>query len=205
LNERESKAVLRQYGIPVTRELLATSLAEARAAAVEIGYPVALKLEAHGVLHKTEAGGVILGVADAAALEGGYAQLASKGDVLVQEMAPRGWEMLVGMTHDPQFGPVIAVGLGGVFVEVLKDVELLLPPVTESQAHAALKRLRAFDALKRGARTRPAADLPTLVDVLLRFSELCQDLRDQVQEIDINPLLVFQHGAVAVDALIVPR
>jgi acetyltransferase len=205
LNERESKAILRQYGIPVTRELLATSLADALLAASEIGYPVALKLEAPGVVHKTEAGGVILDVGDAAALERGFAQLAARGDVLVQEMAPPGWELLVGMTHDPQFGPVIAVGLGGIFVDVLRDVQLLLPPVRESAAWAALQRLRAFDALKHGARTHPPADLHTLVDVLIRFSELCQDLGDQVQEIDINPLVVWQHGAVAVDALVVPR
>lgn len=205
LNERESKAVLRQYGIPVTRELLATSLAEARAAADEIGYPVALKLEAPGVVHKTEAGGVILDVGDAAVLERGFAQLSAKGDVLVQEMVPRGWELLVGMTHDPQFGPVIAVGLGGIFVDVMQDVQLVLPPLTESQAHNALERLRGFDALKHGARTYPPADLDALVDILLRFSELCQDLRDQIQEIDINPLIVSERGALAVDALVVPR
>ena len=205
LNERESKAVLHQYGIPVTRELLATSLADARAAALEIGYPVALKLEAPGVVHKTEAGGVILDVRDAAALERGYAQLAARGDVLVQEMAPRGWELLVGMTRDPQFGPVIAVGLGGIFVDVLQDVQLLLPPISEPQAWRALERLRAYPALRDGARTHPPADLPGLIDVLIRFSELCHDLRDHLQEIDVNPLVVFEHGAVAVDALVVPR
>jgi acetyltransferase len=205
LSERESKAVLREYGIPVTRELLATTLEEARSAALEIGYPVALKLEAPGVVHKTEAGGVILNVADTAALERGFAELSVKGDVLVQEMAPPGWELLVGMTTDPQFGPMIAVGLGGVFVDVLQDVQLLLPPITESQAHTALQRLRGFDALQHGARTHAPADLPGLVDVLIRFSELCQDLRDQVQEIDINPLIISEHGALAVDALVVPK
>jgi acetyltransferase len=205
LNERESKAVLRQYGIPVTRERLARSLSELRPAADEIGYPVALKLEAPGVVHKTEAGGVILNLADLPALERGYAQLSARGDVLVQEMAPPGWEMLVGMTHDPQFGPVIAVGLGGVFVDVLQDIELLLPPITEPQAWRALQRLRAFKALEHGARTHPPADLPALVDVLIRFSELCQDLRDQVHEIDINPLIVSAQGALAVDALLVPK
>jgi acetyltransferase len=120
-------------------------------------------------------------------------------------MAPRGWELLVGMTRDPQFGPVIAVGLGGIFVDVLQDVQLLLPPISEPQAWRALERLRAYPALRDGARTHPPADLPGLIDVLIRFSELCHDLRDHLQEIDVNPLVVFEHGAVAVDALVVPR
>jgi acetate---CoA ligase (ADP-forming) len=203
LNERESKAVLRHYGIPVTRERLACTLDEARAAAAEIGYPVALKLEAPGLVHKTEAGAVILDVRDSSALERAYTRLG--GPSLVQEMAPPGWELLVGMTHDVQFGPVIAVGLGGVFVEVVRDVQLLLPPLTEAQALGALERLRGFEALKHGARGRPAADLDTLLEILVRFSELVEDLRETVQEIDINPLIVHASGALAVDALVVPK
>jgi acetyltransferase len=157
------------------------------------------------VVHKTEVGGVILGVPDADGLARAYSELAARGHVLVQEMAPRGWELLVGMTHDPQFGPVIAIGVGGVFVDVLHDLQLLLPPVSEPQARSALQRLRAYPALQDGARHLPPADLTAVVDVVVRFSELCQDLRDEVREIDINPLIVSPGGALAVDALVVPR
>jgi acetyltransferase len=100
---------------------------------------------------------------------------------------------------------VIAVGLGGVFVELVNDIQLLLPPITESQARAALRRLRGFRVLKDGARGKPPADLDALVDVIVRFSELCTDVSGVVDEIDINPLIVFDHGALAVDCLVVPK
>jgi acyl-CoA synthetase (NDP forming) len=205
LSERESKLLLAEYGIPITRERLATSLDDAVAAARELGYPVALKVE--GLAHKTEAGGVVLNVGDDAAVAQSYARLKTvpggRG-VLVQEMVNGGVELLLGMTHDPQFGPIIAVGLGGIFVELLDDVQLLIPPVTEADARAALSRLRGIQVL-HGARGRPPGDIVALVDTLVRFSELCVDVQDRVDEIDINPLIVLEHGVRAVDALIVPK
>jgi succinyl-CoA synthetase beta subunit len=213
LTERESKDVLHLYEIPASRERLTATIEQARAAAADIGYPIALKVESPGLVHKTEAGGVLLGLADAAALEQGYARVlaharqaeAEVRGVLVQEMAPPGWELIVGMSQDPQFGPVIACGLGGIFVEVVRDVQLLLPPISEVQARAALQRLRAFRLLQAGGRGHPPADLDAIVDVLVRFSELCGDVQDLVQEIDINPLLALPKGVLAVDCLVVPR
>jgi acetyltransferase len=108
------------------------------------------------------------------------------------------------MTQDPQFGPVVLVGLGGIFAEVLRDVSLRLPPLSEYDAREMIDSLRAAPLL-RGARGRPAADEAALVDTLLRFSRLCFDVEDLVQEIDVNPLVVFEQGAKAVDCLIVPR
>jgi acetate---CoA ligase (ADP-forming) len=209
LTERESKALLSTYGIPVTRDRLCESLDAARAAAREIGYPVALKLEATGLLHKTEAGAVVLDIADEADLMAAYEQLQSlqvrnARGVLVQEMVPPGVEVLLGMTRDPQFGPVIAVGLGGIFVELLQDVQLLIPPVTEQEARSALERLRGARVL-RGTRGRPPADIAALVQTILRFSDACLDLQDAVEEIDINPLIVLPQGVRAVDALVVPK
>jgi acetyltransferase len=215
LTEREAKAVLALYGIPTTRERAAATLDEARAAAAAIGYPVALKIESPDIAHKTEAGGVLLDVRDEAALAEGFARVVANArraaptaeirGVLVQEMVGKGTEVLVGMHRDPQFGPVVAVGLGGILVETLKDVQLLLPPVAEADARAALDRLRGAPVL-RGVRGAGAADVDALVDVIVRFSELCQDLGDRVTEIDVNPLIVFEagRGARAVDCVIVP-
>jgi acetyltransferase len=208
LSERASKQVLAHYGIPVTREQLCTSADEAVAAAAEIGYPVVLKLEAPGLLHKTEAGAVILNVTDPTSLRVGFEHLRALNvpdarGVLVQEMVPAGVELMLGMTRDPQFGPVIAVGLGGIFVEILEDVQLLLPPVSEQEVRAALQRVRGSQVLY-GARGRAPADIDALVQAILNFSHMCLDLQDRVDEIDVNPLMVLPQGVRAVDALIVP-
>ncbi|HYU21269.1 MAG TPA: acetate--CoA ligase family protein [Chloroflexota bacterium] len=216
MTERESKQVLALYGIRTTRERLATSADEALAAAGEIGYPVALKAESADLLHKTEAGALLLDVRDAEALADGFERVlanargaAPKAElrgVLVQEMAQPGVEVILGMSQDAQFGPVMACGLGGVFVETLEDVQLLLPRVSATEARSALERLRAYPVLL-GTRGKPGADLDALVDTMLRFSELCLDLGDLVREIDVNPLVVGPRvqGVCAVDCLIVPN
>jgi acetyltransferase len=208
LTEREAKAILARYGIPVTRERLATSISDAVAAADEIGYPVALKVESPTLLHKTDAGAVELNLADAAAVERGFARLsalnvADMRGILVQEMVPSGTEVILGMTRDPQFGPVIAVGLGGIFVELLQDVQLLIPPVSTADAQRALEQLRGVRVL-HGARGRPPGDIRALLDAIVKFSTLCLDYADAVDEIDINPLIVLPNGVKAVDCLIVP-
>ncbi|MGE3909319.1 MAG: acetate--CoA ligase family protein, partial [Chloroflexota bacterium] len=216
LTERESKEVLALYGIPVTREILTRSADDAVGAAEALGWPVALKVESPDLLHKTDAGAVLLNVQDADALQEGYDEIlanarAAQPDaaihgVLVQEMAPRGVEAILGMLRDPQWGPVVAVGIGGTLVEVLKDRQLLLPPVDESEARRALGALRAARIFE-GVRGAPPSDVDALADVVVRFSALCQDLADDVAEIDVNPLLVLPEGrgVLALDALIVPR
>lgn len=218
LVEREAKRVLALYGIPVTRERLATDPEDAVAAAEAIGYPVVLKVESADLPHKTEAGGVLLGVGSAAAVREGFRQIldnarrynpAARVDgVLVQEMVGHGRELILGMSQDPTFGPAVAVGLGGVFVETLKDIALGVPPLTEYDARDMLARLRGYAILEgSGARGAGPADIDALVDTILRFSRLCLDLREEVAEIDINPLLVFGagQGVRVVDCLIVPR
>ncbi|MCA1725938.1 MAG: acetate--CoA ligase family protein [Thermomicrobia bacterium] len=215
LVERAAKEILTLYGIPVTRERLATSADEAVAAARAIGYPVALKIESPDIAHKTEAGGVLLQIADDNAARAGFETVianarqykpeAQLGGVLVQEMVTGGRELILGMTRDPVYGPAIAVGLGGIFVEVLKDIALGVPPLTEHDSRAMLGRLRGA-AILEGTRGAAPADTDAVVDILGKFSQLCLDLRDVVSEIDINPLLVFDRGAGArvVDCLIVP-
>jgi acetate---CoA ligase (ADP-forming) len=215
LTERQGKEILALYGIRATRERLATNVEEALQAAREIGYPLVLKVESADILHKTDVGAVLLDVRDPKTLVEGFERVvanarqavpaATISGVLVQEMVERGVEMILGMTRDPQFGPVIACGLGGVFVETLEDVQLLLPPVSEADATAAIQRLRGHRIL-RGVRGQPPRDIPALVNLLRRFSNLCDDLGDSVREIDVNPLVVFEsgRGACAVDCLIVP-
>jgi acetyltransferase len=215
LVERDAKRLLALYDIPVTREELATDADAAVAAAERIGYPVVLKIESPDIAHKTEAGGVLLNLADAQAVRAGFERVmrnakaynahAAVSGVLVQEMEPRGVELILGMSQDPSFGPAVAVGLGGVLVEVLKDVQLGVPPFAERDAHAMLQRLRGR-AILAGARGAAAADVDEVVRIIMRFAQLCLDLRDEVAEIDINPLLVFERGqgAKVVDCLVVP-
>ncbi len=135
-----------------------------------------------------------------------YDPTAAISGVLVQEMVKPGREMIVGMSHDAQFGPAIAIGLGGIFVEALKDVALGIPPIDEFVGRSMIERLRARKVLE-GTRGQPPADISSVLDILSRFSQLCTDLGDEVEEIDINPLVVFDEGqgAKVVDCLIVPR
>ncbi|HET8628022.1 MAG TPA: acetate--CoA ligase family protein [Thermomicrobiales bacterium] len=218
LVERAAKEILALYDIPVTRERLATTPEDAVAAARTIGYPVVLKIESPDIAHKTDAGGVLLDVASDEAVREGFARIVASarahnpraeiGGVLVQEQAAPGHELILGMTQDASFGPAIAVGLGGIFVETLKDVALGVPPLREWDARGMLARLRAAPILEgHGARGRAPADLDALVATLARFSQLCLDLRADVAEIDINPLLVYAagEGVRVVDCLIVPR
>ena len=213
LVERTAKHLLSMYGIPITPELLATNPDEAVEAAREIGYPVVLKIESPDITHKTDAGGVLLDLNNDDAVRTGFEQImasardydadADLAGVLVQQMAPPGREMIVGMTRDPDFGPAVAVGLGGIFVEVLKDVALGVPPLSDAAARNMLDRLQG-KAILDGTRGQGPADVDAVVDILLRFSQLCLDLKDDVVEIDINPLLVYEDGAMVVDCLIVP-
>jgi acetate---CoA ligase (ADP-forming) len=214
LTERASKAVLACYGLPVTAERLARSADEAIAHARMIGAPVALKVESPHIAHKTEAGGVRLNLSLETQIRGAYEEIvvaarrynagAAINGVLVQQMAPRGVEMMLGVATDPIFGPVVAVALGGIYVEVLRDIAYRVAPVDTAQALAMLRELRAYKLLE-GVRGKPKGDVAVLADCIVRLSWLAHDLRDVIADIDVNPLLVFERGALAVDALVVRR
>jgi acetyltransferase len=216
LVEREAKQLLALYGIPVTREKLVTNADDAAFAAADIGYPVVLKIESPDIAHKTEAGGVLLGLTEVQAVRDGFTTVVENArrynpgadirGALVQEMVSGGRELILGMTQDPGFGPAVAIGLGGILVEILKDVALGIPPLTERDRRDMISRLRG-KAVLEGARGAAPSDVDAVVDILGRFAQLCLDLRDEVAEIDINPLLVFEQGqgAKVVDCLIVPK
>jgi acetyltransferase len=198
----------------VTQERLATSPDEAAAHAREIGVPVALKIDSPDIAHKTEAGAIRLGIEGDDPVRGAYSEVmsaarrhapqATLNGVLVQEMAPAGVEMMLGVVSDPVFGPVVAVGLGGIYVEVLKDVAYRAAPVTPRQAADMVSELRSAKLLD-GARGMAARDREVVIDLIVRLSWFAHDFREEITEIDVNPLIVLERGAGTrvVDALIV--
>jgi acyl-CoA synthetase (NDP forming) len=205
LDEFASKEILRAYGLTTPREVIAMSLTDTLLAAQQIGYPVALKTAA-GELHKSDRGGVQLAIPDARALTEIYNEFAMRFGprVLVQQMVASGVELLLGLVNDAQFGPMLALGMGGILVEVLRDHRLLLLPTTPGAVRETLLSLRGA-ALFKGVRGRNPVDLEAVVAAAIRLTILADDLGELIAEVDINPLMALPSGAVAVDALIVPR
>lgn len=212
LTEREVKNLLAAYGLPVTSERLAASADEAVLHARAIDGPVALKVESADIAHKTEAGAIRLGLTDEAGIRQAYAQVlaaarnyrpgARIAGVLVQEMVPRGVEMMLGIVRDPVFGPLVAVGFGGIYVEVLRDISYRVPPVDAPTAREMLGELRGYKILE-GVRGMAPADIDALVDCIVRLSWLAHDHGAAIRELDANPLTVLAKGAKVVDALLV--
>jgi len=214
LVEYEAKQVLKAYGLPVPEEKLARNLDEALRYAEEIGYPVAMKLMSPQILHKSDAKVVILNVKSPEELREkweiihenarNYRPDAEILGVLIAPMLRVGREVIIGVTEDPQFGHAIMFGLGGIFVEVLKDVTFRIVPITERDARKMIGEIKAYPILA-GARGEEPADTDAIVDLLLRVSELVNDLRDYIREMDLNPVFVYEkgRGAVVVDARII--
>lgn len=207
-DEAASKAILSLYGIPVPRGRLAASLDEALAAAQEIGFPVCLKGASPDVAHKTEAGAIALDVKNERELKSAARRIAaavrSRGSLrglLVEEMLPGAAEVIIGSSPDETGFRKIVFGLGGIWVEALGDVSLGLAPLARYEAEEMISGIRGSKLLA-GFRGKPAADRDCIIDILLKFSALLTDLGDYVKEIEINPLMVFEKGAVAADALI---
>ncbi|MEP9355838.1 acetate--CoA ligase family protein [Xanthobacter sp. KR7-65] len=212
LPEWQGKEVLRAEGIAVPQGRLVTTIEEAEAVASEIGYPVVIKAQAAALAHKTEAGGVMLNLADAVALRSAWQVLEANvarvpglvlDGVLVEKMSPKGLELVVGGRRDPRWGPVVLIGLGGIMVEALEDVRLVAPDATKAEFVAEFAKLKAAKMLY-GFRNSPPVDVEAAAEVAVAIGRLV--LRaPSISDVEINPLMVYErgHGAVALDALIV--
>jgi acetyltransferase len=214
LDEYQGKQILAAYGISVTRESQAKTRPEILDEAKAIGFPLVLKILSPDIAHKTDRGGVILNIRNEEELKLAIHRLEerfpeitnpqSRDGLLVQEMVPPGVECLLGMVRDPHFGPLLVLGLGGILVEVLKDVAFAKPPLTAFQAEQLWRSLHGSVILD-GVRGRPPADLPALIKATVNFSYLIKELGGEFTEIDINPLVVLpeHQGVKALDALFV--
>lgn len=211
LNELDANILLSGYEIPMARSFLCQSTEEAVEKAKQLQFPVVMKILSSDILHKTDAGCVFVGVKNEEELKTAFNKIlenarAYKADadingILIQEMADKGLEMIVGMKLDPQFGPTIMVGSGGIYVEVYKDVALRLLPVNRPEAEKMLKETNIYKVIN-GLRGR-VFDGEAIIDVLLKVSKLVMENPD-IEEIDINPLFVYEKGigVKGVDALI---
>jgi acetate---CoA ligase (ADP-forming) len=206
LDEAEGLTLFADYGVPVLPYRVVESVSDALAAADKIGYPVALKTAAPGILHKSDVGGVRLDLANADAVRVAYADISGRlgPRALVMKMAGKGVEMAFGMIEDPHFGPIVMVGAGGVLIELLKDRRVALPSFDRATAGRILDRL-AVRPMLDGVRGAPASDIAALAEALSAFSALVADLDGLVSEIDINPVIAGPDGCVALDALVIPK
>lgn len=214
LSESQSTAILREYGIKTTEHGIASTAEESVEIANKIGYPVVMKIDSEDIPHKTDVGGLRLNIKNDTEVKAAYETISNNiakncadariNGVSVQQMLPEGIEVIVGVTNDETFGPVIMFGLGGVFVEVFKDVAFRVAPITRNDATNMMEELKGVELLN-GVRGQAPVDKEAIIDVLLKVSQLVVDYKDEIQEIDINPLIVYEEGIVAADALIVTK
>jgi acyl-CoA synthetase (NDP forming) len=204
LSEEEGLDLLADFGVPAVARRGAATRGEAVAAADALGYPVVLKTAMPGIAHKSDVGGVKLGLETAAAVAAAYDDMASRlgPRMLVAPMVGTGVEMILGLTRDPEFGPTVLIGAGGIHAEILRDVVLARPPFDAAWARRLIDRLR-LRRLLDGVRGQAASDVAALADAAARFSGLAAALGDRVKEIDVNPIIVLPTGCVAVDALVI--
>ncbi len=211
LLEPEAKTICMEYEIPVTIFKVARNEAEAVQFAREIGFPIVLKIVSPDVIHKFDVGGLILNLNSETEVRTAYNEILENVKkhkpnarilgMFVQEMAPQSTEVIVGTTKDPQFGPALMFGLGGIFVEVLKDVTFRIAPISESDAKEMITEVKAYPILK-GYRGQPPADIDAIVKILLNTSRLVME-HQEIKELDLNPIMVYEKGAKTVDARII--
>jgi acyl-CoA synthetase (NDP forming) len=211
LNEIESKEIIKSAGIPIVEAKLARTKAEAVSLSKKIGFPVVLKIVSSDVVHKSDSGGVRLGLANASQVSKAYSEILSAirknyskakiEGISVQKMAHPGIEVIIGMTKDEQFGPVLMFGLGGIMVEVLKDVSFRIVPLTKRDANQMIKEIKGYPLLE-GYRGQETADIPFLEALMLKVSDFI-DKNPEIKELDLNPVFAYKDGAVAVDARVI--
>ena len=211
LTEVESKHLMAEAGMPVVEGKLARSRQEAEQISEQLGFPVALKIISPDIVHKSDAGGVIVNLQDGTLAGEAYIKMmgsikekyphADIWGVSVQKMAPPGLEVIIGMSKDVQFGPVIMFGLGGIMVEILKDVSFRILPLTRRDAKEMVREIKGYPLLE-GYRGQGPFDMDCLIDLLLELSGFVKD-HPEIKEIDLNPVFLYPQGALVVDARII--
>ncbi|MBD3215365.1 MAG: acetyl-CoA synthetase [Candidatus Lokiarchaeota archaeon] len=207
LTEYESKELLKDIGIPIPEQKLTKSKEETINAAEGIGYPVVMKLMAEDIVHKSDTGAVKLNLGSKEEVEKAYDELMEipskeEKQISVQGMAKEPIaELIIGMTTDPQFGPALMFGIGGILVELLEDVSFRIAPITEYDAKEMIHEIKGFPLLD-GFRGKPKADITAIVDVLMKISEFVMD-HQEVYEMDLNPVFIYEDGIMCVDARII--
>jgi len=211
LTEIESKELIKSAGIPIVEAKLARTKAEAVSLSKKIGFPVVLKIVSPDVVHKSDSGGVRLGLDNAVQVGRAYSEIlaaikkhhpkAKIEGISVQKMACPGIEVIIGMTKDEQFGPVLMFGLGGILVEVLKDVSFRIVPLNKRDASQMIKEIKGYPLLE-GYRGQEPADIPFLEALILKVSDFI-DKNPKIKELDLNPVFAYKNGAVAVDARVI--
>jgi acyl-CoA synthetase (NDP forming) len=211
LTEIESKELLRQAGIPVVETKLARSKKEAVAISKDLGFPVVLKIASPDIVHKSDSGGVRLGLANATQVGKAYSEImvsikqkypdAAIQGLAIQRMAPPAVEVIVGMSKDVQFGPVLMFGLGGILVEVLKDVSFRIVPLTRRDAAEMIREIKGYPLLE-GYRGQEPADISALEELIVKVSQFVEQ-NPEIRELDLNPIFAYRDSAIAVDARII--
>ena len=210
LTEVEAKAILSEAGIPVVQTKIARSKKEVISLSREIGFPVALKIISSDIIHKSDAGGVRLGLKNYTQVGKAYTEIitsikekfpqAKIEGISVQRMAPPGVEVIIGMTKDPQFGALLMFGLGGITVEILKDVSFRIVPISRKDATEMIREIKGYPLLK-GYRGGNPVDLPFLEELIMKVSDFVEKY-PEIKELDLNPIFAYSKGALAVDARI---
>jgi len=209
LLEPEAKGLCKVYGLPVGVWKIVKTVDEAKVAGKEIGYPLVMKIVSPDVIHKSDVGGVILNIKDGKEAADAFKRIEGVRDrtgcrlegVLIERMAPQGTETIIGAKRDPQFGPVILFGLGGIFVEVFKDVSFRVAPITRGDAMDMISELKAYPILK-GIRGKGPLDTGSIVDSLLKVSSMMMEVAE-IKELDLNPTIVYEKGCRIVDARVI--
>lgn len=211
LTETESKELIKEAGIIVTETLLTRSSDEAVSVSSRIGYPVVLKIASQDIAHKSDAGGVKVGLLTPEQVETAYQEILTSAvskyphaaiqGISVQKAARPGVEVIIGMSTDAQFGPILMFGLGGIWVEILKDVSFRIVPLTKKDAASMIREIKGFPLLE-GHREQKASDIASLETAILNLSALAET-HPEIKEIDLNPIFAYEEGYVAVDARII--
>lgn len=213
VSEPETIQLLEEYGIPYPTHGFARDAKEAGRIAEELGFPVVLKVVSPEVLHKSDAGGVLVGLEDSASVRQGYSEVVDRvrslvpgaqiEGLLVCKQAPEGLEVIVGALEDETFGSTVMFGLGGIFAEVLRDVSFRVAPLHRRDAEEMIREVQGYPLLS-GARGQASLDLEALIDLLLSVSRLVTEHRE-TRELDVNPVRVYEHGLLALDARMVMK